>query len=82
MRGRENNGDSWTGDGSEEGYTTCQSILSWDSGGWNGSTEQTLNGYRVDVARHDGVCGFADTNDSKILVRAFVDLGTRYGARE
>ena len=42
-----------------------QPILSCDNGGWNGSAEQTLDGYRVDVARHGGVCGFVDTSNSK-----------------
>ena len=32
----------------------CQSILSRDKDGRNGSVGQTLDGYRVDVARHDG----------------------------
>ena len=82
MRGSENNGGWWREDGSEQGYKTCQSILSWDDGGWNGGRERTLNnGYRVDVAGHDEVCGFVDTSNSKFLVREFVGLGIRSRAR-
>ena len=83
VRGSENNEDWWREDGSEYGYKTGPSILSWDDGGWNGGRERTLNsGYRVDVAGHDEVCGFVDTSNSKFLVREFVSLGIRSGARE
>ena len=52
-------------------------------GGWNGGRKRTLSdGYGVDVAGHDEVCGFVDTSDSKFLVREFVGLGIRSGARE